>query len=34
VTSVLNGLALRIAGGDPFDLDAMLRLLDDAIAPR
>jgi AcrR family transcriptional regulator len=33
-TSVLNGLALRIAGGDPFDIDAMLRLLDDAIAPR
>ena len=34
VTSVLNGLALRIAGGDAFDLDVMLRLLDDAIAPR
>jgi AcrR family transcriptional regulator len=33
-TSLLNGLALRIAGGDPFDIDAMLRLLDDAIAPR
>jgi TetR/AcrR family transcriptional regulator, transcriptional repressor of aconitase len=34
VTSLLNGLALRIAGGDAFDLDVMLRLLDDAIAPR
>jgi TetR/AcrR family transcriptional regulator, transcriptional repressor of aconitase len=33
-TSLLNGLALRVAGGDPFDVEAMLRLLDDAIAPR
>jgi AcrR family transcriptional regulator len=33
-TSLLNGLALRVAGGDPFEIDAMLRLLDDAIAPR
>jgi AcrR family transcriptional regulator len=33
-TSVLNGLALRIAGGDPFDLEVQLRLLNDAIAPR
>jgi AcrR family transcriptional regulator len=33
-TSVLNGLALRIAGGDAFDIDAMLRLLNDAIGPR
>ena len=32
-TSLLNGLALRIAGGDPFDVEAILRLLDDAIAP-
>lgn len=32
-TSLLNGLALRVAGEDPFDLEAMLRLLDDAIAP-
>jgi len=31
-TSLLNGLALRVAGGDPFDLESMLRLLDDAIA--
>jgi AcrR family transcriptional regulator len=32
-TSLLNGLALRIAGGDPFEIEAMLRLLGDAIAP-
>ncbi len=30
--SLLNGLALRVAGGDPFDIEAMLRLLDSAIA--
>ncbi|MES1248678.1 MAG: helix-turn-helix domain-containing protein [Actinomycetota bacterium] len=33
-TSVLNGLALRVASGDAFDIDAMLRMLNDAIAPR
>jgi hypothetical protein len=33
-TALLNGLALRVAGGDPFNIDAMLRLLTDAIAPR
>jgi AcrR family transcriptional regulator len=33
-TAVLNGLALRLAGGDPFDIDAMLQLLHDALAPR
>lgn len=32
-TSLLNGLALRIASGDPFDIEAMLRLLSTAIAP-
>lgn len=32
-TSLLNGLALRIAGGDPFDVEAVLKLLDSAIAP-
>jgi AcrR family transcriptional regulator len=31
-TSLLNGLALRVASGDPFDIESMLRLLDDAIA--
>jgi TetR/AcrR family transcriptional regulator, transcriptional repressor of aconitase len=31
-TSLLNGLALRVAGGDAFDIEAMLRLLDTAIA--
>src|SRR5438093_1325876 len=31
-TDLFVGLALRVAGGDPFDLDAILRLLDDAIA--
>ena len=31
-TSLLNGLALRVAGGDPFDIEAMVRLLDGAIA--
>jgi AcrR family transcriptional regulator len=31
-TALLNGLALRVANGDPFDIEAMLRLLDDAIA--
>jgi len=33
-TSLLNGLALRVAGGDPFDIEAMLRLLEDAIRPQ
>jgi TetR/AcrR family transcriptional regulator, transcriptional repressor of aconitase len=31
-TSLLNGLALRVAGGDPFDVESMLRLLHGAIA--
>jgi TetR/AcrR family transcriptional regulator, transcriptional repressor of aconitase len=31
-TCLLNGLALRVAGGDPFDIEAMLQLLNDAIA--
>jgi AcrR family transcriptional regulator len=34
VTAVLNGLALRVAGGDPFDIEVQLQLLNDAIAPR
>jgi TetR/AcrR family transcriptional regulator, transcriptional repressor of aconitase len=31
-TSLLNGLALRVAGGDPFEIEAVLQLLDSAIA--
>jgi TetR/AcrR family transcriptional regulator, transcriptional repressor of aconitase len=34
VTSLLNGLALRVASGDPFDLEAMLVLLNAAIRPQ
>jgi AcrR family transcriptional regulator len=34
VTSVINGLALRIASGDPFDVEVMIQLVNDAIAPR
>jgi TetR/AcrR family transcriptional regulator, transcriptional repressor of aconitase len=33
-TAVINGLALRVAGGDPFDIEAMVRLLNDALAPQ
>jgi AcrR family transcriptional regulator len=33
-TMVINGLAIRIVAGDPFEVDATLRLLNDAIAPR
>ena len=33
-TSLLNGLALRIAGGEKFEIDAMLQLLNDAIRPQ
>ena len=31
---VLNGLALRVVGGDEVDVEPLLRLLHDAIAPR
>jgi AcrR family transcriptional regulator len=31
---VLNGLALRVAGGDETDVEPLIRLLHDAIAPR
>jgi TetR/AcrR family transcriptional regulator, transcriptional repressor of aconitase len=34
VTIVLNGLALRVAGGDPTEIESLLRLLHDALAPR
>ena len=33
-TMVINGMAIRIASGDPFDVEATLKLLNDAIAPR
>lgn len=33
VVSLLNGVALRVAGGEPFDVEAMLQLLDRAINP-
>jgi AcrR family transcriptional regulator len=33
-TMVLNGLALRVAGGDETDLEAALRMLHDALGPR
>jgi AcrR family transcriptional regulator len=31
---VLNGFALRVLSGDPTDVDAILRLLNDALGPR
>lgn len=31
---VLNGLALRVAGGDPTDVEPIIRLLHDALDPR
>jgi AcrR family transcriptional regulator len=34
ITSVLNGLALRVAGGDPFEIEVQLQLLHDATEPR
>jgi AcrR family transcriptional regulator len=33
-TMVINGLALRIAGEEPYDVESVLRLLTDARAPR
>ena len=32
-TLVLNGLALRVVGGDPTDVDSVLRMLHDALRP-
>jgi TetR/AcrR family transcriptional regulator, transcriptional repressor of aconitase len=32
--SLINGLALRVAGHEPIDVDTTLRLLNDALAPR
>jgi AcrR family transcriptional regulator len=33
-TMVLNGLALRVAGGDPTEVEPIIRLLHDALGPR
>jgi hypothetical protein len=33
-TMVLNGLALRVAGEDPFDVESVIALLHDALDPR
>jgi AcrR family transcriptional regulator len=33
-SSLLNGIALRVAGGDETDVEPLVRLLHDAIAPR
>lgn len=33
-TMVLNGLALRVVGGDPTNIDATIQMLHDALAPR
>jgi AcrR family transcriptional regulator len=33
-TMLLNGVALRVAGGDPIDVEPIIRLLNDSIAPR
>jgi hypothetical protein len=33
-TMVLNGLALRIAGEDPVDVESVIALLHDALDPR
>ena len=33
-TMVLNGMALRVAGGDPVEVEPIIRLLRDAIVPR
>ena len=33
-TMVVNGIALRVAGGDPFDAEVTIELLRDALGPR
>jgi hypothetical protein len=33
-TMVINGPALRVAGGDETGVDPLLRLLPDAVSPR
>lgn len=32
--TVINGLALRVVAGDPFDIDSFIRLVNDALRPR
>jgi hypothetical protein len=34
VSVVFNGLAIRVAGGDPVDIDSLVRLVSDALRPR
>jgi AcrR family transcriptional regulator len=34
VSVVFNGLAIRIAGGDPVDIDSLVQLVSDALRPR
>lgn len=33
-TMVVNGIALRVAAGDPFDVEVTIELLHDALGPR
>ena len=33
-SAVFNGLALRVAGGDPTDIDSFVRLVSDALRPQ
>ncbi len=33
-TILINGLAVRVAGGDPMSIDAFVRLVNDALLPR
>ena len=34
VSIVFNGLAIRVAGGDPIDIDSLVRLVSDALRPQ
>ena len=34
VSIVFNGLAIRVAGGEPIDIDSLVRLVSDALEPR
>ena len=33
-TILINGLALRVAGGDPMSIDSFVQLVNDALRPR